>query len=134
MSRRSAKRDAWLSVTPKPETELPATVATLRAGGSPTLEGLRRERERIERLVLHGSERSWLAYLSEVVGLIGRSGAAAVEPAREAAADVVLNHHQLLLGLPGDAAERTAAKRELLATDHHADTHDSNDPGRNGHR
>ena len=33
---------------------------------------------------------------------------------REAALEVLANHHRLLLGLPGDAAERTEAERIAL--------------------
>lgn len=116
MSRRAAQRDAWLSLTPEPESELPQAVATLRAQGPPTREAVRAETDRIERLVLRGDERRWLAYLGEVVALV--EGAAPPGPAGQAraiAAEVVLNHHMLLLGLPGDGAERAAADRAKLS-------------------
>ena len=58
---------AWLSITPEPERELPEAVATLSCGGVPPADAVARERERVERLVLHGSTRQWLAYLHEVV-------------------------------------------------------------------
>jgi len=35
-------------------------------------------------------------------------------PSRALALDVLANHHRLLLGLPGDAAERTADERAQL--------------------
>src|SRR5580698_7047087 len=69
------KRVSWLSITPEPERELPETVATLSYGGVPPADAVARERERVERLVLHGSTRQWLAYLHEVVELIERSEA-----------------------------------------------------------
>ena len=38
----------------------------------------------------------------------------AVIAAREIAIEVIANHHNLLLGLPGRAAERTAGERKRL--------------------
>ena len=64
------KRASWLSVTPEPERELPQAVATLTAGRWPSPDAVLIERARIERLVLRGRQRGWLAYLHEVVGLI----------------------------------------------------------------
>ena len=64
------KRASWLSVTPEPERELPEAVATLAAGRRSDDRAVARERERIEGLVLHGSQRQWLAYLHHVVQLI----------------------------------------------------------------
>jgi hypothetical protein len=114
------KRESWLSITPEPERELPEAVATLTCGGVPPAAAVARERERIERLVLRGSARQWLAYLRGVVELIDRSGASAdqneiVAGARARATAVISNHHNLLLALPGRAAEWTAADRERLA-------------------
>ncbi len=70
--------------------------------------------------MLHGSERQWLAYLHEVVELIDRSGASAnqselVARAQARARAVISNHHNLLLALPGRAADLTAADRARLA-------------------
>jgi hypothetical protein len=133
------KRATWLSVTPEPERELPEAVATLalgrpseagggEAGGAEAdgaeADGQRwaavvaAERERIERLVLRGTQRQWLAYLHGVVELI--EGAAdsddpTVARARERAAAVISNHHHLLLAMPGRGADQTAADRERLA-------------------
>jgi hypothetical protein len=113
------KRASWLSVTPEPERELPHAVASLVVRGRPSEGDVTRERERIERLVLRGSQRSWLAYLHEVVGLIGATTAAAaadadVARARERARAVIANHHNLLLGLPGRGAAMTAGDRAAL--------------------
>lgn len=111
------KRASWLSVTPEPERELPAVVATLAAGRRGSPDSVQAERARIERLVLHGSRRRWLAYLHEVVGLIERragSGDADVQRARARAGAVIANHHNLLLGLPGAAARLTAEDRARL--------------------
>ena len=115
--RSRAAKQAWLSVTPEPERELPATLATLRAGGPPGAGDVARERDRIERLVLRGHQRDWLAYVGEVIDLIEQappSGDAAVAEARAVALDVMRNHHALLLGLPGDSAARTSADRARL--------------------
>ncbi len=113
----------WLSLTPEPERELPPVVAALRSedadrtGGHsrPSGEALERERAVVEEIVLRGGERDWLAYLSEAVKLLLDSPEVGLSPAqREAALEVLANHHRLLLGLPGDAAERTESERADL--------------------
>jgi hypothetical protein len=117
------KRVPWLSVTPEPERELPAAVATLACGGHPADAEVAAEAARIEHLVLHGSQRRWNEYLHHVVELIERrvdSPDPEVEDARWVATRVIANHHNLLLALPGRGAERTETDRrrlaELLAT------------------
>jgi hypothetical protein len=112
------KRGAWLSLTPEPERELPDAVATLIYGRRPTPAAVASEQARIERLVLRGSERAWLRYLHEIVELIdGRSTAvdAVVVRARRHATQVIANHHNLLLALPGSGAARTSQDRARLA-------------------
>jgi hypothetical protein len=111
------KRAIWLSVTPEPERELPEAVATLAAGRRPPPEAVASERARIERLVLHGSQRRWLDYLHRVVGLIeSRAGAGdpEVDRARSRAVAVIANHHNLLLAHPGPGARLTAGDRARL--------------------
>jgi hypothetical protein len=112
------KRASWLSVTPEPERELPEAVATLSAGHRADGQAVERERERVERLVLHGSQRRWLDYLHQVVQLID-STASLDDPdvarARRRATAVIVNHHNLLLALPGTGASRTAGDRAVLA-------------------
>lgn len=114
------KRASWLSITPEPERELPEAVATLACGGAPPADAVIRERRRVERLVLRGSARQWHAYLHEVIELIERTDAAAdhdeaIARARARASAVISNHHNLLLALPGRAADWTAADRARLA-------------------
>ena len=112
------KRASWLSVTPEPERELPDAVATLAAGRRADGQAVARERERIERLVLRGSQRRWLAYLHHVVALIDASAGLDdpdVARARTRATAVIANHHNLLLALPGSGAARTAGDRAALA-------------------
>jgi hypothetical protein len=111
-------RMSWLSLTPEPERELPAAVATLALGGHPPRARVAAEELRVEQLVLRGSERRWLAYLREVIELVqgtALSDNPDVQSARRRAAAVLSNHHNLLLGLPGDAARRTARERVILA-------------------
>jgi hypothetical protein len=133
------KRASWLSVTPEPERELPAAVATLRGAGAAiraatgatngatsaatTGDAVAEEAARIERLVLQGTQRSWHQYLHEVVELIERRSGDSdpdVARAREVAIAVIANHHNLLLALPGRAGRQTETDRrrlsELLAT------------------
>jgi hypothetical protein len=111
------KRASWLSVTPEPERELPEAVAALRQGRRPSPDAVTAERERIERLVLRGSQREWLAYLHDVVELLERpvNGDEQLARARKTATIVLANHHNLLLGLPGRAAQRTASDRARLS-------------------
>jgi hypothetical protein len=111
------KRAVWLSVTPEPERELPEAVATLSAGTRPAPGAVATERARIERLVLHGSQERWLAYLHGVTDLIearATSADPAVAAARARATAVLANHHNLLLALPGAGAAQTAADRVRL--------------------
>jgi hypothetical protein len=118
------KAVSWLSITPEPERELPKAVATLTRGGPPSAGEVAAETARIESLVLHGTQRAWLRYLHEVLGLIERRAddrAADVQRARALAVAVISNHHNLLLGLPGRGAEISAGDRlrlSQLAIDH----------------
>jgi hypothetical protein len=111
------KRASWLSVTPEPERELPRAVATLSLGRTAPQEAVDAERDRIEHLVLRGSQRAWLAYLHTVVELIDDRSADPdpdVAQARARARAVIANHHNLLLGLPGRGAQLSAADRRRL--------------------
>jgi hypothetical protein len=108
-------RKAWLSLTPEPERELPAAIATLRAGGPPTPEDVERERRRAERLVLRGSRRGWIRWLRETRQLVAENAdAAGSEDARGVALDVIENHHALVLGLPGRPFGDIEAERKEL--------------------
>ena len=98
----SPAREAWLSLTPEPERDLPAAIAALRAGGRPTPAQVGAERERAERLVLRGSRSRWLAWLNEGLELANGSGDdPRLAQARELLLDVIENHHALEQGLPG---------------------------------
>ena len=115
------RRAAWLSITPEPERELPEAVATLAASGRPDPDAVAAERARIERLVLHGSQRRWLAYLHAVVELMEQTRDCedpAVGAARDRAATVIANHHNLLLALPGPGARLTTTDRARLDARH----------------
>ncbi|MEV7567933.1 hypothetical protein [Streptomyces tanashiensis] len=129
---------AWLGLTPEPERELPAAVAALRASldtARPPSAGPARlasaERRRVERLVLRGSRHSWLRYLAEVTALVtavtdrldeptAPEGATRVTDADASAsaallaAEVILDHHRMLIGLPGAGYGRTARDRAEL--------------------
>ena len=94
-------RDAWLSLTPEPERDLPAAIATLRAGGIPSAEEVGAERARAERLVLRGSRRRWVQWLREAAQLADGGSGPEVAEARELVLDVINNHDALELGLPG---------------------------------
>ncbi|MEU6065484.1 hypothetical protein ABZ864_13660 [Streptomyces sp. NPDC047082] len=116
----SARRSlVWLGLTPEPEQELPTAVAALRAPADdrPPTALVAAERYRVERLVLRGTQRGWLRYLGEVTDLVVEAAAASA-PAdpRQAllAGEVVLDHHRMLIGLPGAGYARTAAQRRDL--------------------
>lgn len=105
------RRLLWLALTPEPERELPAAVARLRRRRDPEA-----ERRRIERLVLRGTQRAWLRYLSEVAAEVSAAAADpdADVPAALTAAEVVLEHHRMLIGLPGRGyAAATGTRNEL---------------------
>jgi hypothetical protein len=122
------KRASWLSITPEPERELPEAVATLAAGHRAGPDSVAAEQARIERLILHGGRRRWLAYLHDVVDLIAAANGSEdpdVAAARERAIKVIANHHNLLLGLPGNGvggdsftAIDSSRLRALSLTDH----------------
>jgi hypothetical protein len=96
---------AWLSITPEPERELPAAIATLRAGSNPGTPAVEAERRRVERLITRGSRRAWTAYIAEAAALArAASGEGEVAQARALVLDVVDNHDKLTLGLPGGLA------------------------------
>jgi hypothetical protein len=101
----SRTRHAWLSITPEPERELPVAIATLRAGGAPTDSEVELEQRRVERLVTRGSRRAWTAYIADAAALArAADGEGEVAEARALVLDVVDNHDNLRLGLPGGLA------------------------------
>ncbi|WP_405577533.1 hypothetical protein [Streptomyces sp. NBC_01092] len=108
----------WLGLTPEPEQELPAAVAALRspAAGRPPSALVAAERHRVERLVLRGTQRGWLRYLREVTDLVVQAaGSRSADPeAALLAGEVVLDHHRMLIGLPGAGYDRTAPQRRDL--------------------
>ena len=111
------KREVWLSITPEPERELPAAVATLRSGAPATDGEVAEEAGRIARLITRSGQRQWLRYLHGVL-VLTESRAASQDPvvrrAAWRAAAVLSNHHNLLLALPGAGARLTAGDRARL--------------------
>jgi hypothetical protein len=98
----SRTRHAWLSITPEPERELPAAIATLRAGGVPADSAIELEQRQVERLITHGNRRAWTAYLADAAALArAADGEGEVGEARALVLDVIDNHDNLRLGLPG---------------------------------
>ncbi|MCJ1676310.1 hypothetical protein MTF65_02850 [Streptomyces sp. APSN-46.1] len=127
------RRLDWLGLTPEPERELPAAVAALRTPShpppkepalppepalpAPSAELVAAERRRLERLILRGSRRSWLRYLAEVAELVTAVAGGPGQGDRAAAllaGEVVLDHHRMLIGLPGTGYARTAGVRTAL--------------------
>lgn len=113
-----ASRRTWLSITPEPERELPEAVAVLTAGRRVDETAVRRERARLQAIVVRHGLRRWLGYLRDVLELIElRTGDhdPDVTRARARARAVLINHHNLLLGLPGPGATLTTNDRARLA-------------------
>lgn len=112
------RRLVWLGLTPEPEQELPAAVAALRAkaDGHPPSALVAAERHRVQRLVLRGTQRGWLRYLREVSELVveAAEGCGTADPSALLAGEVVLDHHRMLIGLPGAGYDRTATQRRDL--------------------
>jgi hypothetical protein len=101
----SRTRHAWLSITPEPERELPAAIATLRAGGSPSGAAVEAERRRVERLITRASRRAWTRYIAAAAELArAADGDGELADARALVLDVIENHDNLRLGLPGGLA------------------------------
>lgn len=83
------------------------------------------ERRRIESVILHGTQRAWMRYLGEVTQLITRVAAGQHDPRAASnaasaamaltAAETVLEHHRMLIGLPGSAYDRVATDRAALS-------------------
>jgi hypothetical protein len=112
------RRAAWLSITPEPERELPEAVAVMNAGHGVGAQEIESERRRVQAIVLRHGQRRWLGYLREVLALIEqRTGDSNpdVKRARTRARIVLINHHNLLLGLPGPGATLTTHDRARLA-------------------
>jgi hypothetical protein len=111
------KRSVWLSITPEPERELPAAVATLRSGAPATDREVADEEGRIANLITRSGQRQWLRYLHGVLLLTearAESRDPVVRSAAARSAAVLSNHHNLLLALPGAGARLTAEDRARL--------------------
>jgi hypothetical protein len=103
--REARTRHAWLSITPEPERELPAAIATLRAGGPPSGPAVEAERQRVERLVTRASRRAWMRYIAAAAELARAASAdGELADARALVLEVIDNHDNLRLGLPGGLA------------------------------
>lgn len=113
MHRQSRAATAWLGLTPEPERTLPELLAHLQEQST-----VAREQRLVTRLVLRGTGRRWLRYLDRAAALAlevadgNRDGDAELALA---VAQVVLDHDQMLIGLPGSAYHRTAERRRRLA-------------------
>lgn len=111
-----SQRDSWLRLAPEPERVLPPVLAALRTGEpDPTATQISTERQRLESLVLHGNANAWLTYLSEAASLATSSEHnPRVRVEALIAAEVVRDHHRLLLGISPQWAKRSAGECEAM--------------------
>jgi hypothetical protein len=98
-----ATRGNWLSLTPEPERELPAAVATLRHGARPSRDALQDEEARFERLVVRARRRAYRRWLADARALAAPHVREGADPELRSAAELTLgvidNHEALSLGL-----------------------------------
>lgn len=94
-------RHQWLSITPEPEGELPAAIATLRASGEPDPEQVEAERRQAERLITRARRRAYRRWLAEARRLAAeaRPGDERVRDAARVTNEVLDNHDALELGI-----------------------------------
>jgi hypothetical protein len=112
MSCQGSQRLAWLRLVPEPEQVLPRPVASLRTGAAdPAESAINAEGRAIEQVVLHGSATSWLRYLSDVARLVRDPVVPELRPAALTCAEVVRDHHRLLMGLSPWLSMRTRRER-----------------------
>ena len=108
-----SQRGAWLRLVPEPERCCRSRSRPCARGLAACPESVRRERERLESVVLNGTARDWLRYLSDAAALALRPSPPELGPAALTVAEVVRDHHRLLQGLSPWLAART--RRERLA-------------------
>lgn len=110
------QRLCWLGLTPEPERDLPLALAVLRAGGTPEPAALLRQRQHAERVVLRGKDKTWLAYIQAAADHVPAQPPRdpVLRDAAVVVAEVVLNHHRLLAGMPGQAYDTVAPERRRL--------------------
>jgi hypothetical protein len=110
--RHSRATTAWLGLTPEPERSLPELLAHLQKEST-----VSDEQNRVTRLVLRGTGKRWLRYLDRAAQLALDVADGSSDGDAElalAVAHVVLDHDQMLIGLPGSAYHRTAERRRRL--------------------
>ena len=105
-----SQRDSWLRLIPEPERLLPAAVAALRIGSpTPTSTAVEFEMDHMERLILHGDGVAWLRYLDSAVELASRPVGEELSSDALLVAEVVRDHHRLLIGVSPSLAHRSRA-------------------------
>ena len=97
----STDRTQWLSITPEPEGDLPAAIATLRARGEPDPARVRAERELAERLITRARRGAYLRWLADARRLAADPGSCdeRMRAAARVTNDVLDNHDALALGI-----------------------------------
>jgi hypothetical protein len=101
-----AAADRWLFLTPEVEALLPDAAAALAAALGEDVGGAAGERARVERLVVRGRYRDWLAYLRGQRALLERYVARAGADALAGHVAALLNEQYMLaLTVPGAGPE-----------------------------
>jgi hypothetical protein len=108
----TSDRQEWLSITPEPEGELPAAIATLRAGGEPDPAQVRAERDRAERLITRARRAAYRRWLADARRLAADSGSGdeRVRAAARVTTEVLDNHDALELGITARGGEGRGGK------------------------
>jgi len=106
---------AWLRLVPEPERLLPRAVAALRTGTpEPSRRAVETEHRRFQAVLVHETQPGWLALLSDVARLAAHPVPAALQPDALLAAEVVRDHHRLLIEQSPALAWRTRRDRARL--------------------
>jgi len=118
-------RDRWLFLTPESEAVLPSAVAALAAALGEPGRAEDAEREALERIVVEGRYREWLAYLRErrllLERYVERHGP---DSLASHVADVLMNHWLLALTVPGEEEAAEVERARLGELVHKLEEHD----------
>lgn len=113
--RQGSHRETWLRLAPEPEGYLPRAVAALRTGDAdPTATDVAVEQARIQAVILRGNAKQWLRLLQDAADLTESANARRLPDHALLIAEVIGDHHRLLIGLSRELAAATTADLNRL--------------------